>query len=199
MTRPLNDLTARAPATRSWTVAASMLLVVAVLAACGGAPEAAGDETPAEPIQVEPAPETTAPEAAPDDTGRAEHGAAEAAAVIQRYYAAIDAGDYARAYRLWSDGGRASGQSLASFASGFDDTTSVGVDIGAPGRVEAAAGSRYIEVPVTVRAVHADRSEHRFEGTYTLRRAVVDGATPEQRQWRIASARLREVTARSGS
>src|SRR3546814_2933733 len=34
----------------------------------------------------------------------------DAVAVIGDYYAAIDAGSYARAYALWSDGGRASKQ-----------------------------------------------------------------------------------------
>jgi len=44
-----------------------------------------------------------------------------------------------------------------------------------------------------VEAVHADGSVHHYDGSYTLRRAVVDGATAEQRQWRISDADLREV------
>ena len=99
----------------------------------------------------------------------AEPGVADAVAVLERYYRAIDQGDYADAYALWSDGGRASGQEFAAFAAGFDDTASVAVDVGAPGRVEGAAGSRYVSIPVVVRATHDDGSEHRYAGDYTLR------------------------------
>lgn len=118
----------------------------------------------------------------------------EATAVIRTYYAAINAVDYARAYALWSDGGRASGQSPEQFAAGFGDTSVVMVDIGVPGAVGAAAGSRYIEIPVSLRAQQTDGSSRRFEGRYVLRRAMVDGASDAQRAWRIASADLREVS-----
>ncbi|HEY1141856.1 MAG TPA: hypothetical protein VGE88_16880, partial [Lysobacter sp.] len=74
------------------------------------------------------------------------------------------------------------------------DTTGVSVEIMAPGRVDAAAGSRYVEVPVALTATHADGRQQRFVGAYTLRRAVVDGATADQRAWRIGTADLREVT-----
>ena len=117
----------------------------------------------------------------------------DAVAVLREYYAAIDAQQYGRAYGLWSGGGASSGQTPQQFADGFADTTQVVVDAGAPGRVEPAAGSRFIQVPVAVRAVRRDGSVHRYAGNYTLRRAVVDGASDEQRAWRIASADLREV------
>jgi hypothetical protein len=123
----------------------------------------------------------------------AEPTPADAVAVIDAYYAAIAANQYPRAYALWSGGGQASGQTAQQFAAGFADTASVSVDVGAPGRVDAAAGSRYIEVPVAVTATRRDGSLHRYAGAYTLRRAVVDGATDEQRAWRLASADLREV------
>jgi hypothetical protein len=119
--------------------------------------------------------------------------AADAAGVLRSYYAAIDAGDFDRAYALWADHGRSSGQSEAQFEAGFDDTSDVSVQTGTPGRIEGAAGSRYIIVPASIRAVRDDGSVHRYEGTYTLRRAVVDGASAEQRAWRIDSADLREV------
>ena len=59
--------------------------------------------------------------------------------------------------------------------------------------MEGAAGSRYVEIPVAVTARHEDGSLRRYAGSYTLRRAVVDGAGAEQRAWRIASAALQEV------
>ena len=55
------------------------------------------------------------------------------------------------------------------------------------------AGQRYIEIPVTVTATHADGSRHRYAGSYVLHRTVVDGASAEQRAWRIDSAKLRET------
>lgn len=118
----------------------------------------------------------------------------DAIAVVRDYYAAINGRNFDRAYALWSDAGRASGQSLQQFSDGFDNTSGVSVEIMAPSRVDAAAGSRFIEVPVAFTATEQDGRERRFVGAYTLRRAVVDGATADQRAWRIASADLREVT-----
>jgi hypothetical protein len=129
----------------------------------------------------------------PEGTDAAEPTPDDALAVIRDYYGAINSGDFGRAYALWSDGGRASGQSPQQFATGFADTTGVSVEMQAPGPVDAGAGSRAIEVPVTITATHRDGSQHRYTGKYILRRAVVDGATAEQRAWRIASAELGEA------
>ena len=119
----------------------------------------------------------------------------DAVAVIRDYYAAIDSGSHARAYALWSDGGRASKQTPQQFADGFADTAHVVATIGEPANPDAGAGQRYIQVPVALTATRTDGSVHRYAGTYTLHRTVVDGATDEQRAWRIASADLREVKA----
>ncbi|HTK39058.1 MAG TPA: hypothetical protein VL325_11245, partial [Pyrinomonadaceae bacterium] len=72
-------------------------------------------------------------------------------------------------------------------------TRSTSVDIGEPGEIEGAAGSRYITFPVTVHAVTIDGKEQNFKGEYVLRRSVVDGATAEQRGWRIYSAKISET------
>ena len=133
------------------------------------------------------------PETPEEDGTVSEPTPEDAIAVIRNYYEAINSGDFNRAYVLWSDEGRTSGKSPQQFATGFADTTGVSVEMQAPGNVDAAAGSRYIEVPVTITATRRDGSQHRFAGKYVLRRAVVDGATPEQRQWRIASADLGEI------
>ena len=113
-------------------------------------------------------------------------------AVVRAYYAAIGSGDHAGAYALWSEGGRSSGQTPQQFAAGFADTRAVSVQPGEPGAVEGAAGSRYVEVPVSVTTTDADGREQRYVGAYVLRRAAVDGSTAGQRAWRIASAELRE-------
>lgn len=135
--------------------------------------------------------EATETTPAPPPTGSEETtSSAAAAAVIRTYYAAINARDYRRAYELWGDGGRASGQSYEEFAAGFAETASVEVEIGTPGRVEGAAGSRFVEVPVVIRATLRDGERQTFTGHYTLRRVVVDGAPPAARRWHIYSAEI---------
>ncbi len=110
--------------------------------------------------------------------------------MIRRYYEAITAGEHERAYRLWSNNGAASGQSLEEFRRGYAQTETVQADVGAPSEPEGAAGSVYVKVPVVVRAVTASGEQQHFEGTYTLRRSNVDGATAEQRAWRIYDAAI---------
>jgi hypothetical protein len=132
---------------------------------------------------VTPAPAGTATQAR-DSTG----GAAN---VVLAYYRAINERRYRDAYRLWESDGAASGKSVEAFRDGFGSTASVGVVLGAPGRIEGAAGSRYIEIPVRITAIASDGGRQAFIGRYTLRRSVVDGATPEQRTWRIYSAHVR--------
>jgi hypothetical protein len=113
-----------------------------------------------------------------------------AADVIRRYYAAINARDFRRAYTLWSGGGAASRQTLDEFSAGFARTARVRVEVGKPGRVDPAAGSRYVEIPVVVRAVTDSGDEQQFKGPYVLRRGVVDGASADERRWQIYSANL---------
>lgn len=119
--------------------------------------------------------------------------AADAVAVIRAYYEAISAHRLHDAYHFWSDNGAASNQTFEEFAHGFDDTRSSKVTIGRPGRVEGAAGSRYVEIPVTIDAVTTSGEHQRFTGCYLLRRAVVPGATEEQRSWRIYRAEIHPV------
>lgn len=145
------------------------------------------------PDTVEPPPGN--PGIAPDGvpTPAAEPTPQDAVVVVRNYYAAIAAHDYAGAWRLWSDAGHGSGQTPQQFADGFADTVDVAVRTDAPSPVGAAAGSRYVEIPVAIDATQRDGSQRRYAGTYTLRRAVVDGATADQRAWRIASAALHEI------
>jgi hypothetical protein len=124
---------------------------------------------------------------------------AAAAQVVRDYYAAIDARDFARAYRSWSGDGQASGQTLADVEAGFADTSQVQAQVGPPGPIGAAAGSRYVEIPVDVTASTSDGAQQHFQGSLTLRRAVVDGASPEQRQWHISAATVAEVPADASS
>ncbi|HKV07444.1 MAG TPA: hypothetical protein VJ725_04840 [Thermoanaerobaculia bacterium] len=153
----------------------SLLFVVAAL--LGGCTEAVGDHGAAVPP-----PEVSA-----------STDAQEAAGVVRRYYAAIRAKDFRSAYALWGESGAASGQTFEAFAAGFAQTANVEAEIGEPGRVEGAAGSRYVEVHVVIRALTDAGEKQRFEGTYTLRRTVVDGATPEQRRWHLYKADVKRI------
>lgn len=108
----------------------------------------------------------------------------EAVATVREYHAAINAGALGRAYTLWADDGRASGQSPQEFADGFAAVESLSVEIAPPTRADATLA----RVPVTLTLRRRDGSEQRLAGHYTLRRdALVPAAG-----WRIASTRLRE-------
>jgi len=169
-----------------------LLVITAIVAACAGEAEPGG-KTGAADAEFAPAAQdaTSGRDAEPGDTA----SPAAAAAVLRAYYDALAARDYRRAYALWSDNGRASNQTFEAFQAGYSQTRTVEADIGTPGTIEAAAGSRYIEVPVTVRATTTQGQPQCFRGTYTLRRSEVDGATAEQRRWRIYSADLKELPA----
>ncbi len=119
--------------------------------------------------------------------------AEDAGNVVQSYYAAIDRGEYKAAYMLWVGDGEGSDKTFAQFERGFADTVRSRVDIGRLTDSEGAAGSVYIEVPVTVHATLKDGTKQVFTGIYTLRRVNdVEGATPKQLSWHIASAKLTE-------
>lgn len=130
------------------------------------------------------------------DTQAPARGSSQAARdALRRYYQAIDSGDYRSAYALWWSGAQdnqnASGKTLQQFKAGFAHTQSSRADIGKPGRIEGAAGSRYIKIPVIVRAILEDGRRQRFTGHYTLRRiGDVDGASRAAQQWHIYSADL---------
>lgn len=125
-----------------------------------------------------------APTQAPDSTP---------AAIVRRYYAAIAAHDYDAAYALWGQNGQTSHQSRTQFAAGFAQTANVHVTITDSVRIEGAAGSQYATIPVAVDATLRDGSMQHFTGTYTLRRAMVTGASEADRRWHIYSAELHAV------
>lgn len=181
-----------------WTCLMAEFCCVAVLAACGGTGEDPGSSVTAAPESPDPAAVSAPTADAPDSQssapveGSIEEELRAATTVIEDYYAAINSGALDRAYLLWADSGRASGQTLDEFRSGYTETARVEMSAG-EGTLEGAAGSRFAEIPVRIDAVTRDGTAQRFEGSYVLRRAVVDGATAEQRSWHIYSAEIREV------
>ena len=112
-----------------------------------------------------------------------EPGEDAAVAVLRDYYAAINAKDYNRAFAMW----RQNPQSPAQFAEGFANTTGVSLEIGPPGRIDAGAGQRHIDIPVRLQATQADGRVDQYAGTYVLHRSVVEGGNPD---WRIERATL---------
>lgn len=119
-------------------------------------------------------------------------GAQAAADVVRRYYSAIDAHDYATAYSQWGQEGAASKQSYAAFANGFAATQRTRVGIGKPGRIEGAAGSSYVTIPVTIDAMLRTGKQQHFTGSYVLRRSNdVTGSSAKDRRWHIYSASLK--------
>jgi membrane-bound inhibitor of C-type lysozyme len=150
--------------------------------------EEAGGFVPVEP----PAPGT--PGGLPDDrtpvseapfTPQSPQGAAD---VVQTYYAHLGQKDWAQAWALWRDGGKASGYPTAqAFAQSFERYAQYNAQVGGPGPMEGAAGSSYITVPVVIYGRLKTGAEVHEKGQATLRRVNdVPGATAEQRLWRIA-------------
>src|SRR3954470_8928779 len=114
-----------------------------------------------------------------------------AAQIIVLYYDAIQRRDFAAAFALWSAGGLAGGKSRDAFAAGFAKTARVDARIAGPVTIEGAAGSQYATVPIELDTKLVDGKEQHFAGSYVVRRSMVDGATDEQRRWRIYSASIR--------
>jgi hypothetical protein len=115
-----------------------------------------------------------------------------AARVLRDYFALVGAGQYQEAFRLWSADPAATDLSGGAFAASFDRYASYRGVVGEPGRVEGAAGSLYVQIPVTVTGTLKSGEDFRQSGTFILRRANdVPGATAEQLQWRIYRADLK--------
>ncbi|MDR6839994.1 hypothetical protein [Pseudoxanthomonas sacheonensis] len=173
------------------------LALSACAVACTRTDDAAPVPTPARPETAVVAPPSLAPaaDAAPPMAAEASDQATPAAArqVVVDYYTAIDAGNYAKAYALWSDNGAASGQTFEHFSGGYANTRSVHAVVGDPTDEEGAAGSRYLQVPVQLNALQRDGSERRYDGRFTLRAVMADGATREQRRWHLASAEMQRI------
>jgi hypothetical protein len=182
-----------------------ILLASASVGACTAAPEARNDAATNQAAAPAPAPQQAeaerappvipppgSPGALPDDRtpvseapfeARSPQGAAD---VVQTYYALIEGGKYAEARRLWSGSGEASGLSEAAFAASFKRFRAYHALVGAPGGMEGAAGSSYIEVPVQIVGRVPGGKDFSVVGPVRLRRVNdVPGATPEQLKWRI--------------
>ncbi len=164
------------------------VLILGLMAGCSSAQNLDVKNSPTPTKLQTDAVSTPASKPSPQDSSS--NVQAEAVAVIQEYYNAIDRHDYEQAYRSWRGNGSASRQTFEAFKKGFANTASTQVKIGEPGPGGGAAGSQYIRVPVTVTATTQNQEVQRFEGIYVLRRSLIDGASADQRSWHIYSAKL---------
>jgi hypothetical protein len=173
----------------------------AVLASCtqpstpatkdsGGGNEAPPSPPAASAPVAPPAPGS--PGGLPDDRGPieeapfAETSAQGAANVVQTYYALLEAGRYGEARRLWDGGGEASGTTEGKFESGFAAYRDYHAQIGAPGVIEGAAGSLYVEVPVVLYGRLKQGAPFSRKANVTLRRINdVPGSSADDRRWHI--------------
>jgi hypothetical protein len=116
-----------------------------------------------------------------------------ALAALKRYFSAINERRFHDAYVMWGDRGAASGVSFEEFAHGYDHTRATSVVIGHPGRIEGAAGSRFIDVPVSIEAVTVEGERQHYRGSIVLRRVVVPGADSAELRWHLYSAAIDEL------
>ena len=161
------------------------LITIALLAGCAREPE----PVPAQASEAEPPQRVPANMAEKADSAvTSDRGSRQASAEVVRTYFRLVA-DGQEADRLWSDGS-AGGAELTALLSGL---TELRAEVGAPGAMQGAAGSSYIEVPASIEARRPDRARFSREARFTLRRANdVPGATAEQLRWRIHSVVLGE-------
>lgn len=148
-------------------------------------------------VPVQP-PSPGAPGGLPDDRRPLSEGpitptsAQGAAQVVQSYYALLESGRQAEAWKLWSDGAPGRAADADAFARQFDRYADYHAQIGAPGEIEGAAGSLFVEVPVVIYGRLKSGQEFHQSGAATLRRVNdVPGSSPEQRSWRIHQIELK--------
>src|SRR3546814_13104402 len=96
------------------------------------------------------------------------------------------------AWKFWQDEGRASGMTFDEFKESFSKYQEYHANIGAPGRIEGAAGSLYVEVPGQVYGRLNTGEAFNMLGSVQLSRVNdVPGSTPEQRKWHIAASTVK--------
>src|SRR5690606_11944964 len=99
---------------------------------------------------------------------------------LRKDYELLKSGRTAEPSRLWTPGERAGGiQRSLRHDSEYERWD---VRVGRPGRIEGAAGSLYVTIPVQIHGIRRGGADVHLLGAATLRRSNdVPGATAEQR------------------
>jgi hypothetical protein len=165
----------------------AMIAVLLLAAGCSQpSPEPVPEATPA-PVETPAVSNATVAEAPPAEPDKTQQGAVAAA---DAYLDLLRAGDYARAWGVWP--GPDGGVSQDDFVQRYARYSSYDAKLGAPGLMEGAAGSIYLEIPVTVTAALKSGGTEQLAGTVVMRRVNdVDGSTLAQRTWHINSIELK--------
>lgn len=181
--------------------------LLALLAGCGQSPDR--ETPPANEVSAAqapaPAPAAPVPSAQPDlpegvsadrtpldERPQPPQSAQGAATVVETYFALLADHKYGEAWRLWANDGQASGMSEQAFADSFANYARYYAEVYAPGAIEGAAGSLYVEVPAKVTGSLKDGTPIRLDGLMTLRRVNdVPGSTADQRKWHISASGLK--------
>jgi hypothetical protein len=160
---------------------------------------ASNDQSPASPSL--PSPESIKPGepgGLPDDRTPVEEGPIDpksgqgAGQVLQRFGGLLEQRRFAEARMLWSDGGKTSGLSEAEFIVAYDKYAEIHSEVGAPGQMEGAAGSAYVEIQFRLYGTLKTGKPFNLVGPITLRRVNdVPGSTEEQRRWHIYRSGLK--------
>jgi hypothetical protein len=88
---------------------------------------------------------------------------------------------------------RALGQQ--DFTVPFVRDAEIHAEVGAPGAIEGAAGSTYVDIPIRFYGKHADGTAFSQAANATLRRVNdVPGSTAAQRRWRIYRLEMQPAT-----
>jgi hypothetical protein len=153
-----------------------------LLAACGGDPETPQEAQNRQEAAQPPMPELEPPVATQQD--REDSG--DAAATLKRYYARIEAGDYAAAWAIRS--GQTGDEARRRFADNFKAYQSYHADVGTPSEPVQAGGWAYVEVPVMIRGAFRGGKPFASSGSVTLRRAT---AGEGERGWRVYTGESR--------
>ncbi len=119
--------------------------------------------------------------------------AAEAKAVVTRYFKAIDAKDYTAAWKLWGNGGADSHATAPQFAALFDAYTLYEPTVGEPTEIKANGDQQYIMVTAKAKVrFKRDGILRDQSGFVMLKRSADTGETdPEKREWRIWGTDIR--------
>jgi hypothetical protein len=167
------------------------VLVAGLLAACAQkAAQNAGDDQAAPPAaDLAPAMQETAIPGSrekhvllEEPRGAMDPKSAEAAGqIVQHYGALVEQGRWHRAEALWGDAA-----SAAAFSTALRTYASAHLEIGKLGRIEGAAGSSYVEIPISFYGRYERGGSYRRPASVTLRRVNdVPGSTEAQRRWHI--------------